>query len=197
MDQAERQGNSYITIVAGLPRSGTSMMMQLLVAGGMSVATDGVRCADQSNPRGYFELEVVKQLRSSASWSWLEQLHGQAVKMVHLLLYYLPEGFSYRVIFMRRNLEEVVVSQREMLERSGTVEVIPHAQLVALFEQEVKYLERWLEMHPDIQTLHVDYNQIILDPHPWIHMINQFLGGHLDTDYMLKVIDQSLYRCRR
>src|SRR5437868_1127771 len=105
----------FLTIVSGLPRSGTSMMMRMLEAGGMPVLTDKVRSADEDNPNGYFEFEAVKRTKQDASW--LDDSGGRAVKMVYRLLYDLPVNRNYRVLFMRRNLKEVLASQREMLRR--------------------------------------------------------------------------------
>jgi len=106
-----------ITVVSGLPRSGTSMMMQMLGAGGLAVLTDGKRGADADNPRGYYEYEAVKSLGQDASW--LASAGGKAVKIVSALLIHLPDGFDYRVIFMRRPIAEVLASQRAMLDRLG------------------------------------------------------------------------------
>src|SRR5438046_6429896 len=108
---------SYITVVSGLPRSGTSLMMQMLRAGGMPVRTDGFRKADEDNPRGYLEYEPVKRTREDSSW--VSDAVGKAVKVVYLLLRDLPDGFDYRVILMRRSLREVLASQSAMLMRSG------------------------------------------------------------------------------
>ena len=106
-----------IIVVSGLPRSGTSLMMQMLAAGGVEVVTDHVRTADTDNPRGYYEFELVKKIKQDASW--LPEARGKAVKMVSQLLYDLPAGEKYRIIFLERDLDEVLVSQEKMLERLG------------------------------------------------------------------------------
>src|SRR5687767_1046860 len=106
-----------ITVVSGLPRSGTSMMMRMLEAGGIPVLIDNVRQPDEDNPAGYYEFEQVKQVRDNTQW--LPSARGKTVKMVYRLLYDLPSQFDYRVIFMRRNLDEVLASQQKMLERKG------------------------------------------------------------------------------
>ena len=100
--------DDVITIVSGLPRSGTSLMMQMLEAGGMPVLTDGIRDADEDNPRGYYELEAVKRTKDDPAW--LHGAPGKVVKMIYLLLYDLPTTYNYRIIFMRRPLSEVVAS---------------------------------------------------------------------------------------
>src|SRR5947208_15012411 len=108
-----------ITIVTGLPRSGTSVMMQMLSAGGLPPLTDGLRQPDEDNPRGYFEFEPVKQIRRDTAW--LQLAVGKAVKMVHLLLPELPldQNHRYRVIMMRRDLSDVLASQNKMLMIKG------------------------------------------------------------------------------
>ena len=109
--------NKFITIVSGLPRSGTSMMMRMLEAGGMPVITDNLRTADDDNPRGYFEFEPAKKTKDDPSW--LNAAEGKAVKMIYKLLYDLPDRLEYRVLIMRRNMQEVLTSQRKMLDRMG------------------------------------------------------------------------------
>ena len=107
--------DSEIIIVSGLPRCGTSLMMQMLVQGGFEAVTDHIRAADTDNPRGYYELEKVKKLKEDASW--LPETRGKVVKMVSQLLFDLPAGERYRVIFMQRDLDEMLASQEKMLER--------------------------------------------------------------------------------
>src|SRR5438270_5105425 len=107
--------NSEIIIVSGLPRSGTSLMMQMLDQGGVEVLTDNIRTADTDNPRGYYEFEKVKKIKQDASW--LPQTRGKAFKMVSQLLYDLPASEQYLIIFMERDLDEMLLSQEKMLER--------------------------------------------------------------------------------
>lgn len=189
---------SYITVVTGLPRSGTSMMMQVLWAGGMEVATDGARAADESNPRGYFELEAVKQLRSPDSRRWLGGLRGKAVKIIFVLLYHLPECFDYRVIFMRRDLGEVLMSQRTMLERAGRLPAAESdAQLSAAYRRELERLEAWLGSRRGVRTLTVNYGEFLRDPQAQVERVNEFLGRGLDATRMAAAVDGRLYHCRR
>src|SRR4026209_2745330 len=93
-----------IVVVSGLPRSGTSMMMQMLQAGGLEILTDAVRTPDGSNPKGYFEFEAVKDLDKGQAPAWLAGARGKAVKIVSSLVRWLPESNDYQVIFMQRNL---------------------------------------------------------------------------------------------
>ncbi len=188
----------YITVVTGLPRSGTSMMMQVLRAGGMEVATDGLRAADESNPRGYFELEAVKQLRSpDDSRRWLGELRGKAVKIIFMLLYHLPDCFDYRVIFMRRDLSEVLMSQRAMLARAGKVPAAESdARLSEAFRRELERVESWLDSRRDVQRLTVDYGEFMKDARAQVGRVAEFLDGRLDATRMAAAVDGKLYRCR-
>jgi hypothetical protein len=185
-----------ITIVSGLPRSGTSMMMQILAAGGMPVLTDDLRPPDEDNPRGYFEFERVKQVKEDASW--LPEAQGKAVKMVYRLLYDLPDGFEYRVIFMTRKLEEVIQSQDEMLQRHGKQDSrLSEEQLRDIYERQLSEAKRWLADHRNYEVLYVDYLDVVENPTRMIDDINTFLGGRLDREAMLTVPDAALYRNRR
>ncbi len=170
-------------------------MMQMLEAGGVPALTDHVRARDDDNPRGYFELEAVKRTKRDAGW--LEAASGRAVKMVHLLLYDLPADRAYRVIFMRRKLEEVVRSQGRMLERRGTRGAdLSDEQLIRAYENQLRKMDAWLREQHNIDVLGVDYNRLLDDPAPVAEAISRFLGGGLDVDAMLERIERSLYRQR-
>jgi len=187
---------TWITIVSGLPRSGTSLMMQMLAAGGMPVLTDGKRAADEDNPNGYFELEAVKTTR--AAGAWLAQAQGKAVKLVHLLLLELPgEGYSYRVVLMKRRMAEVLASQRVMLQRAGKRgALIGDEQLAQIFLGQMQRVEQWLKEQPHFRVLPVDYNELMANPRPQAAAINDFLGGALDPARMAQAVDSRLYRQR-
>jgi hypothetical protein len=194
----EETPRPYITVVTGLPRSGTSMMMQVLRAGGMEVATDSLRAADESNPRGYFELEAVKRLRSPDSRRWLGELRGKAVKVIFMLLYYLPDCFDYRVILMRRDLGEVLMSQRAMLARAGRAPAEESdARLSAAYRRELERVEAWMESRRGVQWLAVDYGEFMKDARAQVRRVDEFLGGGLDAPRMAAAVDGRLYRCRR
>jgi hypothetical protein len=187
---------SWVTIVSGLPRSGTSLMMQMLQAGGMDLLTDERRAADQHNPRGYFEYEAVK--RSGADVSWLGQAGGRAVKVIHLLLRHLPADRQYRVIFMLRDVQEVIASQRAMLKASGrSGALIPDDKLAGVFEQQLSEMRRWLAGQPNFQVLYVNYRDVLSDPFAAAQTIALFLGGKLDVSAMAGAVDRTLYRQRR
>ncbi len=188
--------SNFITIVSGLPRSGTSMMMRMLEVGGMPVLTDNIRKADIDNPNGYYEFEPVKQLRKDASW--MADAPGKAVKMVYALLYELPEDHEYRVILMKRNLAEVVASQDTMLRRNNkNTGALDESQVVRVFQDQLQKLEVWLSGRENVSLLNVDYNDVVTDPTSAALKVDGFLGFGLDTAAMIKVIDPLLYRQRR
>jgi hypothetical protein len=188
-------GDPPVIVVTGLPRSGTSMMMQMLEAGGLPVLSDGLRRADEDNPLGYYEFEPVKRLKHDASW--LPGARGKAVKMVYLLLRDLPDMFRYKVILMRRNLVEVVASQDAMLSRLGGVaDPEGSERLIRLFEEQLRLTRRWLAARDHFQVLDVDYHQVLADTRGTCARICEFLGGALDADRMRAVVTPSLYRQR-
>lgn len=185
-----------ITVVSGLPRSGTSMMMKMLVAGGMEALTDHTRAADESNPNGYFEFEGVKAIESDSSW--LHGARGKAVKIISALLKHLPAEHRYKIIFMRRKMEEVLASQREMLTRNGETDAgSGDDRMSAAFGRHVESVESWLRGQPNLEVIYVDYNEALESPARHAAAVQQFLAAPLDTRAMAEVIDQSLYRQRR
>ena len=187
--------NEMITIVSGLPRSGTSMMMRMLDAGGLLALTDGIREADDDNPRGYYEFEPVKKTKEDASW--LESARGKVVKMVHLLLLDLPTDRRYHVIFMRRHLDEVLRSQDVMLARKGKdTGSLSNEKVKEVFRAQLDRVDKYLREHSNFEMLHVSYNEMIDGATPAVRAVNEFLGGWLDEQAMAGVVDPSLYRQR-
>lgn len=188
--------SEFVTIVSGLPRCGTSMMMKMLEAGGKELLVDNIRKPDEDNPKGYYELEIVKKIREDASW--LEGSHGKVFKMVSMLLYDLPGDKKYRVIFMRRDIDEMLASQRKMLERNGkSVENYENGEMKRLYSNHLPEIEKWLSEQKNIEVLYVNYNDTICSPEETAHRVNQFLGNSLDVAEMLKAVDKSLYRQRK
>lgn len=182
-----------IFLVSGIPRSGTSLMMQMMAAGGMPVLTDGRRSADDNNPRGYFELESVKSL--SRNQDVLAQAEGKVVKVISSLLPNLPKQFEYRIIFMCRPLEEVVSSQNRMLERLGKeVPATPTASVIAAFEEHLRKIRSWLNQQHNIAVLYVDYPAVLQAPEEQTARICAFLGRELDSAAMIRQIERSLHR---
>ncbi len=190
------ESSGAITIVSGLPRSGTSLMMQMLAAGGLAPLTDGQRVADPDNPRGYFELERVKKLKADASW--LDEARGRAVKIIHLLLRDLPtSGHEYRVILMKRRLPEVLASQRAMLARQGRAgAALSDEKLGAVFAAQMAETEKWLDAQPAIRVLPVWHHELMADPAGEAVRVRDFLGGGLDAAKMAAAVDAALYRQR-
>jgi len=185
----------YVIIVSGLPRSGTSMMMKAIDAGGIEPLIDHVREPDEDNPKGYYEFEPVKKTKDDASW--LADAPGKVVKMVYRLLYDLPAGYEYRVIFMCRDLTEVLASQRKMLERSGKAGGgIPDEQMAALFTAELEKCDKWLSEQNNFKVLYVNHRDMINDAPTQAKRINEFLDGDLDVGAMTNTVDPTLYRNR-
>ena len=170
-------------------------MMQMLQAGGLSLLTDERRAADKHNPRGYFEYEAVKHSRADVSW--LEQAGGRAVKVIHLLLRHLPVDRPYRVLFMLRDVQEVIASQRTMLKASGRGGAqIPDDKLAGVFEQQLLEVRGWLAARPNFRVLYVNYRDVLGDPFAAAQTIALFLGGKLNVSAMAGVVDRTLYRQR-
>jgi hypothetical protein len=185
--------NSFVTVVSGVPRSGTSLMMQMLAAGGMPVLTDGVRAADEGNPRGYLEFEPVKRTKEDATW--LSTAQGKSVKMVYFLLRDLPADYEYRVILMRRDLREVIASQRAMLTRLGRSGAdLSDTRMAALFEAQLGETRAWLRAQRNFSVLELDYSDCLQAPLYAASRANAFLGGTLDELRMAAAVDVSLYR---
>lgn len=191
--------DSTVYIVSGLPRSGTSMMMQMLHRGGLPVLTDHVRTADEDNPRGYYELERVKQTKDDPAW--VREARGKVVKLISRLLFDLPEGGSqgvrYKIVFMRRDLDEVLRSQRKMLERRGESSSGSDDEMKELFVSHLEEVETWLRAREDVDVLFVSYKRMVEAPHKGAERIGRFLGGSLDIEKMLSSVDPALYRNRK
>jgi hypothetical protein len=182
-----------ITIVSGLPRSGTSMMMRMLEVGGLPPLVDGIREADDDNPLGYYEFERVKKVKEDQSW--LEDARGKVVKMVSTLLVDLPRSYTYRVVFMRRRIEEILASQRRMLLRNAKPwSEADDARMTGLYQAHLVRIEAWIARQRHLSALYVSYNELLVSPREHADRVNVFLGGTLDAAHMVSVIDQSLYR---
>jgi hypothetical protein len=185
----------FLTIVSGLPRSGTSLMMQMLQAGGLPTLTDGTRAADESNPRGYFEFEPVRRLRTDRSW--LPRARGHATKIIHVLLPELPADgtFEYRTVFMRRPLAEVLASQRTMLHRQGKTSA-DAALLRRAFETQLAQVQSWLAVQSCLRVLPVDFHRALREPVAVAEELRNFLGLELDAAAMVRAVVPALYRER-
>lgn len=186
--------DSEIIVVSGLPRSGTSLMMQMLHSGGVVVVTDHVRTADTDNPRGYFEFERVKKIKDDTAW--LPDARGKAVKMISQLLLDLPPTERYRVVFMQRDLTETLISQEKMLERRSR-EAAPREEIERAFVKHLDKLYAWLEAQPNFTVLYVKYADLVANPEQEARRISEFLGGSLDLAAMAAAVDPSLYRNKK
>lgn len=185
-----------ICIVSGLPRSGTSLMMKMLEAGGMDVAIDNIRHADEDNPKGYYELEVVKTIK--ADTSWLDGMAGKVFKMVSMLLYDLPRDRRYKIIFMRRNMEEILASQHVMLQRQGKISKTgQQTDMRKLFEEHLQHVYNWLGNQGNMEVCYIWYHDLFQQFGAAITPVGKLLGRSLDAERMADVVDASLYRQRR
>lgn len=184
-----------ITVVSGLPRSGTSLMMQMIVAGGMPALTDGLRSADENNPKGYFEWEPAKQLKEHPEA--IAEGEGKVVKIISALLPLLPDSHQYRVVFMMRPLEEVIASQNKMLERLGKeVPRTPVASVIAAFQKHLRETDAALVRRPNLTVLKVDHGTLLANSLEEASRIAGFLGEKLRAERMAQQVERSLHRER-
>ncbi len=191
---SQKESNDVITIVSGIPRSGTSMMMRMLEAGGIEVVVDDLRKADEDNPKGYYEFEKVKQIEKDTSW--LKDTRGKVFKMVSRLLYDLPSDENYKIVFMNRKMEEMLSSQKVMLERKG--EPFPDVENMAeLYRKHLIEVENWLSIQSNMNVIYISYNDILNDPNSNLTKINKFFNYKLNVSSMINCLDCSLYRRRK
>jgi len=184
-----------IVVVSGLPRSGTSMAMKMLEAGGLTVVTDGLRTADEDNPKGYYEDERVKDLHQAGDKTWLRESRGRVIKIISFLLKSLPADNNYQVLFMHRNLKEIVASQNKMLARRGEKNDTADERAIALLDEQVKDARFFLR-RPQFEVLELNYRETLDRPRPLALKMAEFVGRPLDVDKMTQVVDVQLYRNR-
>jgi len=171
------------------------MLMKMLEAGGMPILTDNLRTADEDNLKGYYEFERVKQIAHDKSW--LPEARGKAVKIISKLLKHLPPEHKFKVIFMQRKIEETLASQQQMLIRRGKpTDTVSNEKMAELFRRHLVQLEAWLKQQPHIETMYIDYSEMIASPAEQAEKLNQFLGNRLTAEAMASVVDPSLYRQR-
>jgi len=185
-----------IVLVSGLPRSGTSMAMKMLAAGGMETVVDNIRTADEDNPKGYFEDERVKDLAEMEDTTWLRDARGKVIKVVSSLLQYLPKDNLYKVVFMRRNLHEVLASQAKMLDRRGEDNTADDEDMIRMYTNHLEKVQFQLRFRDWFDVLYLDFREVIADPEKAAKQLNGFLGGHLDVEAMATQVDPNLYRNR-
>ena len=184
-----------IVVVSGLPRSGTSMAMKMLEAGGLPTVTDGQRVADEDNPKGYYEDERVKRLHKEEDKSWLLEARGKVVKIISFLLKSLPDEHNYKVVFMHRNLREIVASQNKMLTRLGKPNDLPDEAAVQLLTTQEKEAGFFLK-RPQFEVLELNYTDVLSQARTEAQRMSEFVGEPLDIDKMAAVVDKELYRNR-
>ena len=177
---------SVITIVSGLPRSGTSMMMQMLEGGGLVVLSDGERESDVSNPNGYYEYQKVKTLIRSKDW--VHEAEGKVLKVIAQLLLHLPSNYKYKVIYMERDVEEVLASQEKMLGRKNP------ENLGVMFSKQMTRVDQWAENQQDVEVLKVNYKEAIQSPAKIAKEVQSFLDLNMDLEAMVERVDSTLYR---
>jgi hypothetical protein len=192
-----RTEQKVITVVSGLPRSGTSMMMQALVAGGLDPFIDAERSADDSNPKGYFEHRAVKALATDNRF--VVDAVGRVVKVVAPLLPFLPPSYTYKVVFMERDMEEVLLSQNRMIEqqRRHAGDKAFRVGLEEAFHTQLMKAEKWAARNPSVEVLRVPYHEVLGSTHEVMERVNVFLDGVLDVEAMVASVDPALYRSRR
>lgn len=185
----------YVTVVSGLPRSGTSMMMSALRAGGMPLLVDGIREADANNPKGYYEYERVKKLPVGDT-EWLKSAEGKGVKIISALLEYLPDAYDFRVIFMERDIDEILKSQKRMLARSGTDQgvSVSDEDMRRHFQAHLEEVQSLLTTRGWLKVIYVSYNQVLQNPIGEFQRVAKFLEDRAVPALMTEVVDPALYR---
>ena len=184
-----------IAIVSGLPRSGTSLMMQMLAAGGMSPLSDGEREADTDNPKGYLEWERIKQLPKEPGL--IAEAEGKVVKVISQLMLSLPDGHEYRIVFMQRPLAEVMKSQEEMLKRRGTFQPgANNSAMEQVFQRHLADVDKWAAARANVKMMRLAYHRVLSEPQTVAEEVAAFFGVALDVRAMIAQVDANLYRNR-
>jgi hypothetical protein len=186
-----------IVIVSGLPRSGTSMMMKMLDAAGIPIMTDAIRTADDDNPKGYFEYERVKDLEKEQDRSWVRDARGKALKVISWLLKDLPDDNAYQIVFMRRDIDEVLASQNKMLSNRGEEDSTDDAIMAEAYRNHLAAVRIMGRKKPNWSLIEIRYDEAIRDPAAVARRVNEFLGGRYDEKRMLEAVDEKLYRNRK
>lgn len=192
-----KKQDKTIYVVSGLPRSGTSMMMKMLEAGGLSPLTDNERTADDDNPKGYYEFERVKKMQEG-DVEWIHNAPGKVIKVISYLLQHLPAEYEYKVIFMRRAMPEILASQKKMLiNRGEPTDKVSDEELTILYEKHLEKTFAWMNEHKNFSCLQVDYNRLLQDPSSLLPQIQAFIGNRVNSEKMAEVVDPKLYRQRK
>jgi len=191
----QRKDDKKIIVVSGLPRSGTSMMMKMLEEGGIPILTDAIRGADDDNPNGYYEFELVKKLPEGQN-QWLADANHKVVKIISALLEHLPVNYRYKIIFMEREPREILASQQKMLANRNEKSEISDTEMQEQFQKHLAAIKYWLARQPHMDVMYVDYNKMISKPENYCQAIADFIAIPVDVSKMLAVPNESLYRNR-
>lgn len=186
-----------IVIVSGLPRSGTSMMMRMLEAAPLPIMTDAIRTADVDNPKGYYEYERVKDLEKETDKSYIREARGRVLKVISWLLKDLPDDNAYRIVFMRRDLDEVLASQNKMLKHRGETDVTDDAVMAEAYRSHLASVKIMARKRPNWELLEVRYDEAVANPRAAAAKVNEFLGGGFNVDAMAAAVEKELYRNRK
>ena len=186
-----------VIVVSGLPRSGTSMMMKMLDAAALPIMTDNERAADEDNPKGYFEYARVKDLKDEVDKSWVREARGQVLKVISHLLETLPDENFYRVILVRRDFDEIIASQNKMLERRGEENQAADSTVKEAYIRHLVDIRYMVRRRPNFEMIEVQFVQAMEAPRIFATDVNKFLGGNLDVESMMAVVDLELYRNRK
>ena len=186
-----------IVIVSGLPRSGTSMMMKMLEAGGLPIMTDSIRTADIDNPKGYYEYERVKDLEKETDKSYIKEGRGKVLKVISFLLKDLPDENAYKIIFMRRDLGEVIASQNKMIKHRGEKDESDDRMMIDAYMNHLAAVRIMVRKRDNFEMVEVRYDTAVKNPADAAKQVNTFLGGTLDEVKMREVVDAELYRNRK
>lgn len=188
--------SSTVYVVSGLPRSGTSMMMQMLEAGGLQIMTDDIRKPDDDNLQGYFEFEKIKQLKEGNS-KWMEQACGRVIKVISALLEHLPDAYYYKIVFMERDLLEVLASQRKMLERRGKpARAEDDLMFLNVYTKHLDNVKHWLSLNVNADVIYISYNDLLEDPKRYAEELVRFTEIPLDVQKMTDIPKEKFYRQR-
>jgi len=192
---SQRDEKKTVIVVSGLPRSGTSMMMKMLEEGGIPILTDAIRSADNDNPNGYYEFELVKKLPEGQR-QWLADANRKAVKIISALLEHLPANYRYKIIFMEREPREILASQQKMLANRNEKSSVDDAEMQEQFQKHLAAIKYWLARQPNMDVMYVDYNKMIVSPENYCQAVADFIAIPIDVSKMLAVPNERLYRNR-
>ena len=193
----KRKYGDEVIVVSGLPRSGTSMMMKMLDAAKLPIMTDHERTADEDNPKGYFEFERVKDLKQETDKAWVRAARGKVLKVISHLLEDLPDDNFYRVVLMRRDFDEIIASQNKMLDRRDEENPVEDAAAKEAYIRHLVDVRFMVRKRPNFDMIEVHFTQALQAPQTFVNDVNVFLGGNLDADAMIGVVDPELYRNRK